>query len=125
MGQYGKRKFPNVDEKELEPQEHFNLHDALMKHQKDPDYVAVVQVATHATFEHLSGISFVILFVPLFTGLLFGKSTLCCLVIGMMIAGIPMSISAASSGSLWKGAKLLLKDEGYDEALGWFESKAE
>jgi len=107
--QYGARIFDDWTEEEMPAKERRQLQRALMKHIKFPDFKGVVDVAVLYTTKHLSMIIMLILFMPLSTGLLFGRAAVCGMVVGMMISGFSFTISAASSGTAWAGAKLLLK----------------
>jgi K(+)-stimulated pyrophosphate-energized sodium pump len=107
--QYGARIFDDWAEEEMPAAERRQLQFALMKHIKFPDFKGVVDVAVRYTTKHLSMIIMLILFMPLSTGLLFGRAAVCGMVLGMMISGFSFTISAASSGTAWAGTRLLLQ----------------
>merc|ERR1711871_1653429 len=83
-------------------------------------YAECIAVATQQSLREMVAPSALVMFSPLVMGILFGKFALSGLLVGGIVSGIQMALSASNTGGAWDNAKKYIeadKYEGTDEEL--------
>merc|ERR1719198_1856823 len=68
-------------------------------------YSECIQVATASSLEEMVAPSALVMFSPLVVGIFFGKFALSGLLVGGIVSGIQMALSASNTGGAWDNAK--------------------
>jgi H(+)-translocating pyrophosphatase len=84
------------------------------KHNPDhiPDSAACIQVATTDSLTHMILPGVIVIFTPLLLGLIFGANCVAGYLIGVIVSGIQLAVSASNSGGAWDNTKKLIKNKG-------------
>jgi len=82
----------------------------------DPDYQPnpnkCIAIATHSSLTLMILPGLLVIFTPIFTGILLGPKCVSGLLIGIIISGIQMATSSANSGGAWDNTKKSIKKNG-------------
>jgi len=72
---------------------------------EDPDYERCVSISTSASLREMIGPGALVIFTPMFVGLVLGPKAVAGLLPGALVSGVQMAISASNTGGAWDNAK--------------------
>lgn len=78
---------------------------------EEPDSNKCIQIATNKSLSQMFLPGALIIFIPIILGVLFGPKCVAGYLVGVIISGIQMAISAANSGGSWDNAKKSIKSK--------------
>ena len=76
-----------------------------------PDTEKCIKISTDASIAHMFLPGAIVIFVPLFMGVLFGPTSVAGILMGIIISGIQLAISMANSGGAWDNCKKSIKSK--------------
>lgn len=95
----------------------------LIRQQKqDPDYAACIKISTQASLREMIAPGALVIITPIVTGFVFGRTALAGLLIGILVSGTQVAISASNTGGAWDNAKKLLTSQGVDKSSPQFKA---
>jgi len=71
----------------------------------DPDYERCIAISTDASLREMIAPGALVMLSPIITGFLFGVDCLAGLLVGALVSGVQMAISASNTGGAWDNAK--------------------
>merc|ERR1719247_2578095 len=74
-------------------------------------YGACIKVATNMSLQEMIAPGALVMLSPLFMGILFGKYALSGLLVGGIVSGVQMAVSASNTGGAWDNAKKQIEQE--------------
>jgi Na+/H+-translocating membrane pyrophosphatase len=74
-----------------------------------PNYNGCIKISLNASLTHMILPGCIVIFLPILVGIFFGPTAVAGLLIGIIISGIQMAISASNSGGAWDNNKKLIK----------------
>merc|ERR1711939_492747 len=77
-------------------------------------YSKCIAVATQSSLREMVAPSALVMFSPLVMGIFFGKFALSGLLVGGIVSGVQMALSASNSGGAWDNAKKFITSAKYD-----------
>jgi len=77
-----------------------------------PDSNKCIQIATNKSLSQMFLPGAIIIFVPIILGVLFGPNAVAGYLMGVIVSGIQMAISASNSGGAWDNCKKSIKNYG-------------
>jgi len=86
----------------------------LMAGTQKPDYATCVSIATTAALREMIAPGCLVIFTPLLTGFLFGYEALCGVLVGALVSGVQIAISASNTGGAWDNAKKYIEAGGLE-----------
>jgi len=95
----------------------FNNNPGIMNGTEAPDYAKCVGIATAAALQEMIAPGCLVIFTPLITGFLFGHEALCGVLVGALVSGVQIAISASNTGGAWDNAKKYIEAGGLDIVL--------
>jgi len=75
-------------------------------------YEKCIEVATKSSLQEMIAPGALVMLTPLVVGIFFGKYSLSGLLIGSIISGVQMAISASNTGGAWDNAKKMIEQQG-------------
>jgi inorganic pyrophosphatase len=87
----------------------FNTIPGLMEGTGKPDYKKCIEISTQASLAEMGPPGALVIFTPLIVGTLFGVNCLAGVLVGALISGVQMAISASNTGGAWDNAKKYLE----------------
>jgi len=91
----------------------------LMEERARPDYSKCVDLTTKRALKEMILPGFLVIFVPLLTGFVFGLEMLGGLLVGALVSGFLLAIMMANAGGAWDNAKKYIEsDESEKRGLG-------
>jgi H(+)-translocating pyrophosphatase len=87
----------------------FKEHPAIMDYTEKPDYARCVGIATEAALKEMIAPGCLVIFTPLISGFLFGHEATCGILVGALVSGVQIAISASNTGGAWDNAKKVLQ----------------
>jgi len=87
----------------------FNTIPGLMEGTGKPDYKKCIEISTQASLAEMGPPGALVIFTPLIVGTLFGVNCLAGVLVGSLISGVQMAISASNTGGAWDNAKKYLE----------------
>jgi inorganic pyrophosphatase len=81
-------------------------------------YAECIAVATQSSLKEMVAPSALVMFSPLIMGIFFGKFALSGLLVGGIVSGIQMALSASNTGGAWDNAKKYIEAGKYEEEGG-------
>jgi len=85
--------------------------------QDDPDYTLCIEISTKASLREMIAPGALVLITPLVVGFIFGCKALAGLLLGALVSGIQIAISASNTGGAWDNAKKYIEQgKLYDSA---------
>merc|ERR1719515_653589 len=87
----------------------FNTIPGLMEGTVKPEYKRCIEISTAASLSEMGPPGALVIFTPLIVGTLFGVSCLAGVLVGSLISGVQMAISASNTGGAWDNAKKYLE----------------
>lgn len=95
----------------------------LIRQQKqDPDYAACIKISTQASLREMMAPGALVIVTPIVTGFVFGRIALAGLLIGILVSGTQVAISASNTGGAWDNAKKFLTSQGVDKSSDQFKA---
>lgn len=94
----------------------------IRQHKMDPDYTKCIAISTRAALREMIGPGVLVMGSPIIAGFVFGRLALAGLLVGNLVSGTQMAISASNSGGAWDNAKKLLTKLGIDKKSDQFVS---
>lgn len=94
----------------------------IRQHKMDPDYTKCIAISTRAALREMIGPGVLVMASPVIAGFVFGRLALAGLLIGNLVSGTQVAISASNSGGAWDNAKKLLTKLGVDKKSDQFKS---
>eukprot|EP00461_Guttulinopsis_vulgaris_P001248 UN01248 len=95
----------------------------LIRQQKqDPDYARCIEISTRASLREMIAPGALVIITPIVTGFVVGRLALAGLLIGNLISGTQMAISASNTGGAFDNAKKLLTALGVDKKSEQFKA---
>merc|ERR1712166_854415 len=82
-----------------------------------PDYDACIAISTQAALREMIAPGAIVIFTPLLTGIFFGVTAVCGLLVGSLVASIQLAISMSNSGGAWDNAKKYIEKQPADSEL--------
>jgi inorganic pyrophosphatase len=82
-----------------------------------PDYDACIAISTKASLKEMVPPGAMVIFTPLLTGIFFGVTAVCGLLVGSLIASVQLAISMSNSGGAWDNAKKYIERQSPDSEL--------
>ena len=76
-----------------------------------PDYDACIAISTKASLKEMVPPGAMVIFTPLFTGIVFGVTAVSGLLVGALIASVQLAISMSNSGGAWDNAKKYIEKQ--------------
>jgi Na+/H+-translocating membrane pyrophosphatase len=76
-----------------------------------PNYKGCIQIALNSSLLHMILPGLLVITLPIIIGVLLGPVAVSGLLIGIIITGIQMAISASNSGGAWDNTKKLIKSK--------------
>jgi H(+)-translocating pyrophosphatase len=70
-----------------------------------PNYARCVGIATTSALAEMIAPGCMVIFTPIITGFLFGHEALCGVLVGALVSGVQIAISASNTGGAWDNAK--------------------
>jgi len=83
----------------------FREKPGILKGEDEPDYKLCIEISTKASLMEMIAPGALVLGSPLFVGFIFGCKALAGLLIGALVSGIQIAISASNTGGAWDNAK--------------------
>lgn len=77
-----------------------------------PNYARCVGIATEAAVREMIAPGCLVLLSPIVVGFLFGKNALAGLLVGSLVSGVQIAISASNTGGAWDNAKKYIESGG-------------
>jgi Na+/H+-translocating membrane pyrophosphatase len=74
-----------------------------------PNYTGCINISLNAAITQMILPSCIVICLPILVGIFFGPNAVAGLLIGIIITGIQMAISASNSGGAWDNTKKLIK----------------
>merc|ERR1711861_15703 len=74
-----------------------------------PEYKKCIEISTQASLAEMGPPGALVIFTPLIMGTLFGVSCLAGVLVGALISGVQLAISASNTGGAWDNAKKYLE----------------
>jgi inorganic pyrophosphatase len=101
---------------EVDPKDKIKLQELQKKFNdtsiEDGDwYGACIKVATNMSLQEMIAPGALVMLSPLFMGILFGKYALSGLLVGGIVSGVQMAVSASNTGGAWDNAKKQIEQE--------------
>ena len=97
---------------------------------KKPDYKECIEISTDASLKEMILPGVVVIFTPIFLGILFGPKAVAGYLIGVIVSGVMLAISQSNSGGAWDNAKkyieakqLKIESEDINPSAEEFEEK--
>mmetsp|Transcript_7344 Transcript_7344/g.25273 ORF Transcript_7344/g.25273 Transcript_7344/m.25273 type:complete len:774 (-) Transcript_7344:683-3004(-) len=87
----------------------FNTIPGLMEGTTKPEYKKCIEISTQASLAEMGPPGALVIFTPLIMGTLFGVSCLAGVLVGALISGVQLAISASNTGGAWDNAKKYLE----------------
>merc|ERR1711933_492498 len=87
----------------------FNTIPGLMEGTAKPEYKKCIEISTQASLAEMGPPGALVILTPLVVGILFGVSTLAGVLVGALISGVQLAISASNTGGAWDNAKKYLE----------------
>merc|ERR1719421_2426337 len=81
-------------------------------------YAECIEVATQSSLREMVAPSALVMFSPLVVGIFFGKFALSGLLVGGIVSGIQMALSASNTGGAWDNAKKYIEAGKYKKEGG-------
>jgi len=75
-----------------------------------PNYARCVGIATTSALAEMIAPGCMVIFTPLITGFLFGHEALCGVLVGALVSGVQIAISASNTGGAWDNAKKVCEE---------------
>lgn len=94
----------------------------IREHKKDPDYAACIKISTQASLREMIAPGVLVMATPVIAGFVFGRICLAGVLIGTLISGAQIAISASNTGGAWDNAKKLLTSLGVDKKSEQFKA---
>jgi len=88
-----------------EVRQQFKDHPGLMDGTETPNYASCVGIATEAALSEMIAPACLVIFTPLISGFLFGHEATCGILVGALVSGVQIAISASNTGGAWDNAK--------------------
>ena len=82
-----------------------------------PDYDACIAISTKASLREMVPPGAMVMLTPLFTGIFFGVTAVCGLLVGSLVASVQLAISMSNSGGAWDNAKKYIEKASPDSEL--------
>lgn len=82
-----------------------------------PDYDACIAISTQASLKEMVPPGAMVIFTPLFTGIVFGVTAVSGLLVGALVASVQLAISMSNSGGAWDNAKKYIEKASPDSEL--------
>jgi len=79
-----------------------------------PNYARCVGIATTSALAEMIAPGCMVIFTPLITGFLFGHEALCGVLVGALVSGVQIAISASNTGGAWDNAKKYIEGGNMD-----------
>merc|ERR1711871_813771 len=79
-------------------------------------YKKCIEEATQASLSEMGPPSALVMLSPLIIGIFFGKFALSGLLVGGIVSGVQMALSASNTGGAWDNAKKWVSSKGYAES---------
>jgi len=95
-----------------EVRDQFAKHPEIMDRVIKPDYARCVSIATAAALQEMIAPACLVIFTPLLTGFLFGHEAVCGVLVGALVSGVQIAISASNTGGAWDNAKKFIEAGG-------------
>ena len=89
----------------------------------EPDYQKCVEVSTRASLREMILPGILVLFTPLFFGILFHPVLLAGLLPGALLSGVQLAISMSNTGGAWDNTKKYIESGVYQNAHGELKGK--
>lgn len=77
----------------------------IMEYKADPDYEACIRISTDASLREMIAPGLLVILTPIIVGFIFGKLALSGILVGALISGVQVAISASNTGGAWDNAK--------------------
>eukprot|EP01068_Selenidium_serpulae_P014726 Selendium_serpulae@DN6135_c0_g1_i2.p1 len=77
-----------------------------------PDYARCISISTAASLREMIAPGCLVIFSPIFAGMIFGKNCCAGLLAGALVSGVQLAISASNSGGAWDNAKKYIEAGG-------------
>merc|ERR1711934_749792 len=87
----------------------FNTIPGLMEGTAKPEYKKCIEISTQASLAEMGPPGALVILTPLIIGTLFGVSCLAGVLVGALISGVQLAISASNTGGAWDNAKKYLE----------------
>jgi Na+/H+-translocating membrane pyrophosphatase len=107
----------------VEVKRQFDTLDLMNPNSKNkPDYRACVDISTKHSLNEMIAPGFLVMGSPLIVGYLFGSQANAGLLLGILVSGVQLAISASNSGGAWDNAKkyvesdMLLRIDGFPDS---------
>merc|ERR1711939_439780 len=91
----------------------------ILKGERHPTqdwYAECIKVATQSSLEEMVAPSALVMLSPLIVGIFLGKFALAGLLVGGIVSGVQMALSASNTGGAWDNAKKYVSSKGYAES---------
>jgi len=88
-----------------EVREQFKNNPKIMTWEQKPDYARCVDISTNASLKAMIPPAILVMATPLLVGYFFGVYALSGLLVGALVSGSQMAISASNTGGAWDNAK--------------------
>jgi len=83
----------------------FHEKPGILRGEDSPDYTLCIEISTRASLVEMMGPGALVMGTPLTVGFLFGCKALAGVLIGALVSGIQIAISASNTGGAWDNAK--------------------
>jgi H(+)-translocating pyrophosphatase len=83
-----------------------------------PDYDSCIAISTAASLKEMIPPGALVMCSPIIMGFLFGSQALAGLLVGALVSGVQMAISASNTGGAWDNAKKFIEGKGLGEENG-------
>ncbi|KMZ70960.1 Inorganic diphosphatase [Zostera marina] len=94
----------------------FNTLPGLMEGTVKPDYTTCVKISTDASIKEMIPPGALVMLTPLIVGFFFGVETLSGVLVGALVSGVQIAISASNTGGAWDNAKKYIEAGASDHA---------
>ena len=84
----------------------------------EPDYKACIRISTHASLVEMIVPACLVILSPIVVGVVFGPRAVAGLLLGAIVSGVQLAISAANTGGAWDNAKKYIEGGNLLDANG-------
>jgi len=90
----------------------------ILTGEDDPDYEKCIAISTDASLKEMIPPGALVMLSPIIMGFLFGSKALAGLLVGALVSGVQMAISASNTGGAWDNAKKYIEGDNLGEGMG-------
>mmetsp|Transcript_3412 Transcript_3412/g.4203 ORF Transcript_3412/g.4203 Transcript_3412/m.4203 type:complete len:776 (+) Transcript_3412:127-2454(+) len=114
MAAVGRAAFAMVQEVRTQ----FANEPGILRGDKKPDYKRCIQISTTASLKEMIPPGILVMGTPIIVGFLFGCKALAGVLIGALVSGVQIAVSASNTGGAWDNAKKYIEADQLGKGMG-------